>query len=398
MEKEPTNDTPYKAAVLPFTIYGAKSHTIMVKGTFQIMNGASAETAEEQLPFEGADAPSGESPEASARYESDFVPFKPKADVLCVGKAYAPEGRATTKQIIRFRIGPVDKMILITGNRYWDKTYVGLGARISAPEPFTSMDVSYENAYGGKEPGSPQGYISYPLNPVGKGYVKDENHLHGVPLPNLEDPNHPVRNWWDPAPPVAFGPVGRYWTPRIQRAGTYDQQWLDNRAPEPPEDFDPAYYNCAPADQQIKGYLHGDETLQIDNMHPDHPHFQARLPGVRVRSFLSWDMGQGPRLDEIPMNLDTLWVDMEALLLVLVWRGRLIEMDLDSDASIFFVEESLDAAPLPPERYQQRLAEIEQEDRDTEKEYEEAEMEVGALEELPESSASESVSPMEGSA
>jgi hypothetical protein len=54
-----------------------------------------------------------------------------------------------------------------------------------------------------------------------------------------------------PHAPVGFGVVGRAWAPRLIRAGTYDQAWLDQRWPNLPKDFDFGYWNEAPEDQQI---------------------------------------------------------------------------------------------------------------------------------------------------
>lgn len=51
--------------------------------------------------------------------------------------------------------------------------------------------------------------------------------------------------------PAGFGPLGKAWAPRLALAGTYDARWLDERHPRLPEDFDFAYWNGAPADQQI---------------------------------------------------------------------------------------------------------------------------------------------------
>ncbi|HAQ24498.1 MAG TPA: hypothetical protein DCQ80_00760 [Pseudomonas sp.] len=67
--------------------------------------------------------------------------------------------------------------------------------------------------------------------------------------------------------PAGFGIRGRAWAPRLQTAGTYDRQWLDARWPLLPRDFDFAYWNGAPEDQQI-----------------DSPHgfVRAPLPGHRA--------------------------------------------------------------------------------------------------------------------
>jgi hypothetical protein len=380
MELEPRNDTPYEVSVLPFLSAGSTFHTVIVKATFSMAPEATAEKAPEQIPLTGADIIGGEGPGAAARYESDFVPFKPKADVLCVGKAHAPKGETATELLVRLCIGPVDKVIRVIGNRRWEQTFSGLRFRISEPEPFESIDVCYENAYGGMDPDDPEGYASSELNPIGKGYTKKGKQLAGMPLPNLEDPTKPIRHWDDRMRPQSFGPVGRTWVPRIKRAGTYDANWLAQRSPELPEDFDDAFYNGAPADQQIQGYLRGNEEIQIDNMHPAFRRFRCKLPGVRVRSLVNLTMDSKERLYEIPLNLDTLWVDMDALLMVLVWRGRLLDMPLTSDTNLLIVEEPLNTVPSQPESYRSRLLAFEDAEKDAEREFDEAQEEVAAME------------------
>ena len=54
---------------------------------------------------------------------------------------------------------------------------------------------------------------------------------------------------------------------RRQLAGTYDQEWIDNNFPFLPPDFKEAYYQAAPADQQIP-YLQGGERVFLENLTP----------------------------------------------------------------------------------------------------------------------------------
>ena len=49
--------------------------------------------AAEQVPIAYGDALYDENEGGGVRYESDLVPYKPRADVVLSGKAHAPEGR-----------------------------------------------------------------------------------------------------------------------------------------------------------------------------------------------------------------------------------------------------------------------------------------------------------------
>jgi hypothetical protein len=70
--------------------------------------------------------------------------------------------------------------------------------------------------------------------------------LTDKPLPNTEETGHPIRKPNGSYKPMAFGPLGRSWRPRVQWAGTYDQKWLDTKHPLLPDDFDERYFQCAP--------------------------------------------------------------------------------------------------------------------------------------------------------
>jgi hypothetical protein len=67
--------------------------------------------------------------------------------------------------------------------------------------------------------------------------------------------------------PMAFGPIGRAWKQRVQYAGTYDKQWLDNVFPFLPKDFRDEYFQAAPADQWVD-YPQGGEEAELVNLTP----------------------------------------------------------------------------------------------------------------------------------
>jgi hypothetical protein len=354
--------------------------TVVVKGTF-LASPTRSTPCEEHLPLAGADLPSGDPEElTSARYESDFAPFKPSADALCVGKAYPPRGGPQTECLIGFGVGSWFNVIRVLGNRRWIPSLGGLSHRMTEPEPFKSIVVSFDHAFGGKDAGKPDGFQFYAPNPVGKGYSAHGGGLNDLPLPNLEDPNDPIKSWRSHPRPMSFGPVGRTWEPRLRRAGTYDKNWLKHRSPKLPEDFQEAFYNCAPEDQQIPGYLRGDEEVRVQNMHPEHSDFRCRLPGIRVRALLDRTAGARNQFEEITMNLDTLWMDMEALQMVLVWRGRILAAVPEGQGPVLIVEEPLNSAPRPAESYRPELAKHAAEEQEAEKAVEEAEKELEQME------------------
>jgi len=321
----------------------------VIKGTFEFINGGPATHASEQMQLSNNDVDAGEDNATVVRYESDFVPVKPHADILCVGNAYAPGGRPATECMVSFGVGKWNKTIRVIGNRVWRSKLRRWIVFPTDPEPFISLPVSYENTYGGTDVFLEKEPQPYAANPIGKGYCKSGKGLDGLPLPNLEDPAHPIKSWGDRPRPMGFGPIGRTWQPRLKKAGTYDEKWIKERAPALPLDFDEGYYNCAPEDQQIP-YLRGDEEVRVTNMHPQYPNFVSRLPGIRVRCLFQRDL-QSDFVEEMPMNLDTLWIDMEQLQMVLVWRGRIDSKGLPEDTTFLTVQEALSSAQRPRESY-----------------------------------------------
>ena len=259
--------------------------------------------------------PDDEEMQGSCRYESDFAFFKPRADLLLAGKCHAPGGKPVPRCQVVFRVGQKSKTLEVFGNRYW-KTGL-LRATATDPEPFTEMQLRYENSFGGE---------GYRKNPVGKGSVEVQT-AGGEklqPLPNIEDPVALTNSPGAHPEPAGFGPLGKMWEARFSKLGTYNDKWLKQRWPWFPESFDYGHFNAAPPDMQVEGYLKGDEELCFENLHPEHSQYRSRLPELRVRCFLNELAGAGEsqaRFREVPMNLDTLWADMEMERLILVWRG-----------------------------------------------------------------------------
>ena len=123
-------------------------------------------------------------------------------------------------------------------------------------------------------------------------------------------------DWFTPEfQPAGFGCLGRAWLPRLPLAGTYDQQWLETQHPDLPDDFDFNYWNCAPDDQRIP-YPEPGPAFVLTGFHPDSDiHFT--LPPHQGRILLRTPTGQRV---PVPMWLDTLEIDTDALTAALTWR------------------------------------------------------------------------------
>lgn len=325
----------------------------VVKGTFDLEPGAPARPAAEQLLPTGDEPYDPDAdPPGSLRYEHDFALFKPRADVLVVGTAHAPGGRPAAAFEVAMRVGSLAKRLRVVGERSWRAGF--LGGKVTEPEPFVTLPLRYEFAFGA--PG-------FPPNPVGRGHLRRARDARGgaIPLPRIETPDRAAVDPTAAYEPAGFGPLGRGWATRRARLGTFDDDWLAARWPWLPADADPAHANAAPDDQQVAGYLRGDEAITLEHLDPDEPLLEAALPGVRARCFVRRqpeEAGREPQFEEVSLALDTLWIDADRRRLVLVWRGHLPVADERAleVAHVLVAREELAAPPAPPREFEQRLA------------------------------------------
>jgi uncharacterized protein YjbI with pentapeptide repeats len=300
------------------------SVTPTVRATFKLTPGETVTPIEEQPQFEG-----DVKGENEVLYPADLVPFKPKADLLLRATCHTPGGRPMTACTVKFALDDWSKELAVIGNRTWDKGIVF--NKMGEPEEFNTVELTWANAFGGE---------NYRLNPAGKGR-KDGR------LPNVEFPDELVKSPGNQPTPAGFGPIAATWKQRSSKLGTYDKKWLKERWPALPRDFDWTYFNAAPDDQQVD-FPRGDETLKLVNMHPDHAELAAMLPGLRMRCLVRRREGAELAEHDVPMNLDTVYVNAQEETVTLVWRGvSNIREEEGEDIEDFLVwSENLADAPL----------------------------------------------------
>ena len=159
------NQTPFTFAYIAGRVgFPKHSLTLIVKGTFELKANQNTVVAKEQVYPTGDEFYSeDEDMIGGPWYTSDFAYFKPRADLLLVGKCYSPGGKKAYSIPVKFQVGSKSKTLSVFGNRYW---VGGFSNNISTkPEPFSEMELRYENSYGGN---------GYEKNPVGKGIDKIE--------------------------------------------------------------------------------------------------------------------------------------------------------------------------------------------------------------------------------
>lgn len=314
----------------------------IVRGTFTLEHGGTARVVEGVHPLVAQGALTSEVSRGgedggeggAAIYPDDFADFKLRADVLLRAACHTPGGAPMAVCPVRFAVGSFSKILRVAGPRVWIDD--ALGSAMTEPVPFTTMPIGWTNAFGG--PG-------FEGNPVGKGHKTRE-------LPIVEDPRALIRSRGDKPDPAGFGPIARDWPLRKNKLGkAYGPTWKKTRAPYFAEDFDWSFFNAAPPDQQIEGYLRGDEELIFQNLHPAIPVYACKLPGVKPRVFVR-DMAspEGPlRTREVPLALDTLFADLIRGTVTLTWRGLVpvASDDLFEVRTALVTSHALGEAPAP---------------------------------------------------
>jgi hypothetical protein len=142
--------------------------------------------------------------------------------------------------------------------------------------------------------------------------------LEGTRLPNLEDPKTRIGSRRDRPAPANFGPVAPSWEPRRSWAGTYDEAWQKIRAPYFPKNLDSRFFQVAPPDQVVPGFLKGGEPFEVIGASPAGL-LRCQLPRYRVEVQYVLDEKEQIR----PANLDTVIIEPDASRLVMTWRAAL---------------------------------------------------------------------------
>lgn len=233
----------------------------------------------------------------------DIAMPKPHAEVLVGGSAHPAPGTAGTVAEPSLRIGPVDKRLMVFGDRFWNPVPGPRRAMATAPRPFTALPLTWANAFGGP---------AFADNPVGKGHNAIDRVMAGedpVPLPNVENPADLIASPRDTPVPAGFGPLDIGWPQRQKLAGTYDAEWLEKDFPGLAADIDWRIFNAAPPDQWLPGYLEPGTPFAVAGMHPEKPAQTGRTPAIRVRVFAR---RRGPdgveQFIEGGTRVDTLWL------------------------------------------------------------------------------------------
>lgn len=311
-----TNHTPY-AAERNWTRdkTGVHHWVVAVKATFDIDRSGQLSLADVQEPPALAPEYRGDPGNSSLLTESDLLYVKPRTDVLLCACAHAPKGRAVATVPVSLRVADLEKTLLVHGTRVYYRGAVGMTT--SAPRPFVTSPIEWESAFGGTDTTHPDArkHRIDLRNPVGRGVAAEPVRLENQMAHTIEYPTgNPAK-----IGPAGFGPVASFWSPRLERAGTYDERWERSKKPLLPDDYDDRFANAAPEDQQPAKPLRGGEPVTLVNMTPEGT-LRFELPKI----FLAFSSKIRGRVEEHRARLATVLIEPERMKLVMVWQSTLM--------------------------------------------------------------------------
>jgi hypothetical protein len=216
------------------------------------------------------------------------------------------------------------------------------------PEPFLSVALRYERAYGGIDVYSDKNTsYPYPRNHLGRGFAVSNTQasVDNLELPNIEDPQARLiperlclgeyKNWEQQPFPAGLGWFPKTWYPRALLAGVMPA----DRAVE--QELRHAYAKLLPADQRqpylkrgfpdmnfrffngasnglAMPYLEGGEQILTENLSASGA-LKFKLPEDKPR--IGLDIGSGVQEPTVAMH--TVMIRMEEKQVDLVWRGAI---------------------------------------------------------------------------
>lgn len=292
------------------------SLTIVCKATFLLEQGTALLAAEPDGMNE-QDNHWDDDPQKSVYAPSDMVPYKPHPEVLLVGSAYAPRKEPVRSLFARMIVGQLDKSIEVFSNR----TITPEGTIVDGPR-WTQMSLRYERAAGGGDSWNPVGVDASHVDAYGRRQ-----------LPNLQPPAFTHLEGGQAIPATGFGPMAASWSIRQEKLGASSGVFAEGRWTETPlrMDFDGLFFQSAPADQFVEE-IRADETIILENLHPDIERLVTRLPGIKPRTRVEID-GLPPW--ELALVADTLWIDTNRSTCTVTFRGQLPLDGRDQPGTIF---------------------------------------------------------------
>jgi len=266
---------------------------------------------------------------SSLRWEGQSAYTRPGTDIYITGHAVTPHAKLSWRSEVYVLVGPCERRALIFGDRIWVRGPQALTP--SRAREFAYMPLTYERSFGGTPPGmrDPACLAAAARNPIGRGLYEHPEQAARQLLPNIEDPQQRVTSVASRPAPLGFGPIPRHWAPRREFAGTYDQSWLDTRAPLWPRDMDERLLCAAAPGLCATPHLRGGELVVLAGLTAEGP-LRFRLPALQLRASFDFRAGAEQRA----MVLDAIALDSDSRSLTMIWRASAASTSLMTLRSI----------------------------------------------------------------
>lgn len=352
---------------------GQRRIGLLLKRTYAFRDGGGCEVADEdqqepicfgELPYEEVDPPQV----SPIQVDNDLFAFRRKTDLVVQGNAYTYVNDVSMTHV-SIHIGSFKRTIRVYGERQLIR---GLNGNLlfDLPEPFDSMPVRYDRAYGGVDvtalkrrpaplmlrelaEAMPQLPIDtdtpfhYVRNPCGRGFLidDDEESLAAVQVPNLEFPFDPitperlavgsVHGWVNAPLPACMDWQSAGWFPRIAYLGgaLYPPEYKgpvretelgwaahDLVEIEPlishPENLCPLEFFQGASPGMSLDYVTPGDLVELRNLHPVYPFCTFRLPDEVPRVLLEPGPGQCIALEP---HLNAIVIRPEEDQVVMIW-------------------------------------------------------------------------------
>lgn len=331
---ELVNETPF--SILPFegsSPSDDRLFVVAVRGTYSISDGQAPRLQVAQDPCVVADEYYGEPGTSSIRRPNDLAIFKPNSDILVTGTATTREREPLRRWVASVQVGSLTTKVELSGERTWNRNAFGFWS-LGEPAPTNEVPLRYERSVGGQW-NEPDDAGVDELNPIGCGWVSKAMKRGDGPIaaPQITAVGT-VPTLGDSATPAGLGPIAPSWIQRRQYAGTYDEEWLANRAPKWPSDFKFDFFNAAHPSMVYPGYLRGGEEVVLGGL-TSSGQLTFSLPSIRITA-IAEDVSNYRR-GAIGL-LDTVHLDLDESRLWMVWRvavplvgGDLTHLTLNMD-------------------------------------------------------------------
>jgi hypothetical protein len=285
------NFTPFPALL---TRFGASADTmgssLVVRVTYNWVGGCLAPSEEQSWvvspkPWECEYGP----------MEADEAFYKGGTDIFVFGHARSPGRRPVTRLGVTIEVGRFRRDVIVFGERAWLPRMTSVA--MSAAQPFVEMPLVMGNAYGGS---SEWDGLKVPFadNPVGKGFILEQEQAAGQRLPNIEDSKALITRWDDRPAPVGFGVCPPAFSGRLRAGVTFGSHGVM-------KEIHPRLFNAAyPA--MVASDVEPGLPVRLTGVSHDGP-LSFSLPEVPVVFRLSLDQTQlvrKPAIDQIGIEVD----------------------------------------------------------------------------------------------